>query len=582
MSDNDNNVFTTMDPVFNEMVNSGNTSKLRESLDNMGYDELNSVIENMEGLRRRYMQMFLDNRRDVDKECGYPDTEELRAEDYKNLYDREPIASRVVNIMPDSCWQVSPRVTDALGKDSSKSGSKGKSRSSKDKSPFDKAVESLTKNLEGPEIDYFYTERSNPLWEYLHRADRLCGVGRYGAILIGTSDGEKLNTPVTPGMFNGPDDLIYIRPLDETNARVISLETGDNIRRGKPTMYGVNLMGDSDLNVSPRYGSPSTDTTSQSSGTEVHWTRIVHIVDGVQSSPVFGVPRMQVGYNRLYDLHKLYGGSAEMYWQGALPGISFETQPTTGGRVHFDVSEMRNQIEQYFSRLQRWFALPGMTANTLSPQVVDPTAHIDAHIEALCIYLDVPKRIFMGSERGELASSQDANRWGLKVHFIQDRFLSPRIISPFINRLIWLGILPVPDKEQYKINWPDISTPTDDEKADLAIKRTQAIATYIGGNVSVLIDPYDYLTRVVGFTEDEANEIISNANAVNEDDSEIISKLEEVRGMVEQPMEGQQPGGKPDGPKSIKEQDGKAVKRKPSRSASSNGAKPKSKARART
>src|SRR6185312_3650467 len=147
----------------------------------------------------------------------------------------------------------------------------------------------------------------------------------------------------------------------------------------------------------------------------VHWSRVIHIADNLRNSEIFGVPRMQPVYNRLLDLRKLYGGSAEMYWAGAFPGLSLETNPQLGGDVLIDQSAVRSMMGQYRNGLQRYLQLTGMSAKVLSPTVVDPTQQVDKQIEAICIELTIPVRVFKGSERGELASNQDDSTWNDRV-----------------------------------------------------------------------------------------------------------------------------------------------------------------------
>ena len=150
------------------------------------------------------------------------------------------------------------------------------------------------------------------------------------------------------------------------------------------------------------------------------------------------------------DLDKLYAGSAEMYWRGAFFGLAFETHPQLGPDAEIDEDAIKNTMEQYMNGLQRYFGLEGMSAKSIAPQVVEPNKQIEAQLDAVCIELGIPKRVFMGSERGELASSQDADTWNDRLKDRQDNVVTPNIVIPFVNRLISLGILPKP--EGYQVN----------------------------------------------------------------------------------------------------------------------------------
>src|SRR5574337_154677 len=123
-----------------------------------------------------------------------------------------------------------------------------------------------------------------------------------------------------------PGGMLFMRCFDEMLVQVVQYEADlRNPRFGRPIMYLVTLND-------PRY--PHTGIGLPLATLRVHWSRVIHLADSIRSSEIFGMPRMQPVFNNLLDLRKLYGGSAEMYWQGALPGISFETNPNLGGDVN--------------------------------------------------------------------------------------------------------------------------------------------------------------------------------------------------------------------------------------------------------
>jgi hypothetical protein len=302
--------------------------------------------------------------------------------------------------------------------------------------------------------------------------------------------------------------------------------------------------------------------------------------------------------NRLLDLQKIYGASAEGYWQAAFTGLALETHPQLGGDVEIDAADVRGQVENYINSLQRYLALTGMSAHTLAPQVSDPTNHIEKQIEAICIQLDIPKRVFMGSERGELASSQDDAQTNDQLKSRQLGYITPRIICPFVDRLIAVGVLSEPNyvepvepmidefgeeeqlydedgnplnefgipeeeydedgnllgdtaaeddmgEEQYDddgnliknrrmsgpilnaageqtgvrtktgycVEWPDLDSNTDKDKAQIAATLTQALAAYVSGNVEAVMPLMEFLTKIMGIPDDEAKALVKAAEA---------------------------------------------------------------------
>ncbi len=170
--------------------------------------------------------------------------------------------------------------------------------------------------------------------------------------------------------------------------------------------------------------------------------------------------------------------------------------------------------------------IEGITAKSLAPQVVDPSPQIRVQIEAICIQKGIPLRIFLGSERGELSSSQDANAWNDRLMARMTTYATPRLICPFVSRLVRFGVLPRP--EQFHVDWPDLSKMTDQEKAAVSLQRTDAIVKYVGGSGDQLIEPQNYLTKVLDFTDDEAEEIIeATAGYVEEKQEGEAEQMEE-------------------------------------------------------
>jgi hypothetical protein len=701
-------------------------------------DRFQDLVSNVLFDRRRLMSLFLDPRRSIELECGWPETIQIDPEACRDLYERDPIANRAVNVWPNESWQVQPTVYESEDPDKT--------------TPFEDAWDGLSMTLRGG--SNYQDEADSCVWEYLWRADKLSGIGRFGIILLGIDDGQPLEVPApgappdgfnpdlsgvtapstlgvtghpilpgtegyqlvptavqpnprmgppsqyeqaspygdlseqvpaeetarrkalqqprkgkgpsekqgnvaslgspyaeaaeegveapdqlespvgqlgavtkdiygspmggpslpplqnplssqmgtdaqytgiqfTPGLAQDqwassmrnwptytdaeatgksgggqgkqssgkatPDKaaparrLLFMRVFDETLVQVVQYEADmRNPRFGQPVMYRVTLND-------PRM--PHTGVGLPLNTVRVHWSRIVHLADNLLSSEIFGLPRLQVIWNRLLDLRKLYGGSAEGYWRsGCMTGISLETNPQLGGDVAVNKAALADEMENYFNGLQRYIALMGMTAKTLGPQVVDPTSQINVQVEAVCIALEMPIRVFKGSERGELASSQDDANWNGRVKHRQHTYLTPRVIVPLVDRLIQLGILPPPGSKGkarvqnllrtnqllvdmgkeprfivkkmpngrpgwivvnkgtgrttvvtpagYSVEWPDVEANSDQEKAQIALTKTQAVVAYTASQASTQMPPSVFYTQIMGMDEEEVSEML--------------------------------------------------------------------------
>lgn len=438
-------------------------------------------ITNLMTLTREALtRAFLDPRRSVEAECGHPDS--MTNEEYKGLYERDAIAARVVDVMPDESWMSPPRIFEK--------------EESEEPTPFEKRWRTLYQDMRGD--SFFNGEEGNPIFEDLKRADKKSGIGPCGMLLIGTDDGKSLDQPVKlykkDEKSRKEQKLTFLQSFDATLVEISEREEDESSPRfGQPIMYNITF-GD------PNHSEEDQGLVSVGVDKEVHWTRVIDLPDNLRMKPVL---------NRILDLKKLYGASAEMYWRGAFFGISIESDPRFFSE-DFDLVEtqkkIKDQMENWSQGLQRYLTLMGMSAKSLAPQVVDPGPQIEVQIEAICIKIRVPKRIFMGSERGELASTQDDSAWNDRLRERQNSYITPRIIIPFVDRLIAMGILPPP--VGYSVVWPDLDSLTDEDKANIAQKRTEAYAKYVQGQCESIIDPFNYLTREMDYSKESAKFIL--------------------------------------------------------------------------
>jgi hypothetical protein len=428
--------------------------------------------------------------RNLDKECGYPQGEPS-VDLYRKLYDREGLATRVVNVYPDECWSVQPLLYETED-----------SRITK----FERAWNSLCKM---PEL--------NP-WGKLHLVDELSGIGSFGALLIGINDGKDLSEPADGiDSFGKPTnarptdrELIYLMPFSSDLVRIDEFETNkNNPRFGQPLYYSV-LFADPKDATAGQLGPVAVQTGQWD---RVHWSRMQHVADNAKSSRVFGTPRLRPVLNRMFDVRKVAGGSAEMFWRGAFPGYSFETFPELGAEVELEVDSLKKQFDAYSNGLQRYLALTGMTAKSLAPQVADPTKTLTQLLILVCSAISVPMRIFLGSEAGHLASTQDSGTWNKRVARRQTMYLNPMLIMPFVTRLIYLGVLPEP--KNLIIAWKDLNSLSDKDHADIALKKAQAILQYVTSGSHVLVPPKEFMVLVLGWTTDEADAVIAAAGGTD-------------------------------------------------------------------
>lgn len=236
----------------------------------------------------------------------------------------------------------------------------------------------------------------------LRRADILSGIGNFGILLMGVGDNKPLSEPVEIGE-NIKHKLQYVRPFPQAQIEIAASEMDKrNPRYGHPTMYRIQFQP-WDIELDGGF----TDMSMQ----EVHWTRVVHIADNREISEIYGIPRLQLVYNACLDLEKIFGSSGEMFYKGAYPGFMVQATDNLLNTVQLDSESIRSEVEKYENNLQRWMAIKNATIQSLSSSYADPAGHVEVCINQIAIGIGCPVRILLGSERGELASNQDAVIW---------------------------------------------------------------------------------------------------------------------------------------------------------------------------
>ncbi len=441
-----------------------------------------------------------DPRRDYNAECGYPSNPTVRY--FTEMYDTDGIANRIVSIFPNECFGVSPEVYETDGPK---------------KTPMEKDWLAL--------CDDPYT---NPI-EVLHQADIESRKGRFGAILYGYDDGKDLSLPVEgvdrndlPVPRSRDNKLLYLRAFNEGSVWISKIETDKTCRRfGKPLTYMVKFV---DNYRSVNGITEETGSVDQ----EVHWTRMQHIAE---NGKLFHAPILLDSYKRVLDLGKILGSSAEMFYKGGFAPLSLELDPRVLELrdVTFDLASLQEDVQKFVNGLQRVLTLVGFTAKSLAPQVASPTDQIQAQLTIIAITYGIPLRIFMGSEAGQLASAQDVKNWNRRLKLRQKGYIQNYMLRPMVNRLIAVGAIrpPKAGPEKYKVFWPDVNIPDDNEQSQIADRLAAALMKYRMSGAYSVMKLATFLREVLHFTPDQVAVMIEELKS---DDglSAIYDKMDKM------------------------------------------------------
>lgn len=374
-------------------------------------------------------------KRDLYKVLGYQRT--ITAEDYRERYERNGIATRVVETFPSATWRSGFKLVE--------------DEDQKTTTAFEEAWQELDGRLD---LNMFF-----------RTVDILAGLGEYAVLLLGVRG--DLADPL-PDRFSA-EDLLYVAPFAQEDVEVTKLVTDPSDPRfGQVEEYTFTRVG------APR-GQNTTITQLPSNTTKtVHWSRVIHVAQGLLDDKIYGKPTLRNVWNYLDDLDKVAGGGAEAFWLRIHPGYvasldkDLEMSPE-------DITKLKEQVEEFANQMRRTIGQRGVDFKALGADPTDYGPNVESTLELISATKGIPKRILTGSERGELASSQDKTNFDDRVQDRRNEFAEPVVIRQFTDRMLEHDALPQPSSDApdarngYRIAWPELDALDETEKARVGL-----------------------------------------------------------------------------------------------------------------
>lgn len=376
--------------------------------------------------------------RQIEEVLGYKDR--LTYGDFKRAYLRYDIAQRLVNAYPEETWSQVPTVQE--------------DDQQQHDTVFEETWNALAERLQIAHV--------------LKRADILANLGRYAVVLIGLRNQSDLAQPASP--VRSPEDVLYLQVYSEEFVKIQKFgENASVVDFAQPTLYRLEA-------GTPEPGRP---TQPRRAGLLVHPSRLLHVSgEYTLDDDLYGLPVLEAVYNKLVDLLKVVGGSAEMYWRDAKRRIAVEARE--GYQVPETVAEeeaIATEMQEYEHGLRDVLRLVGAEAKNLSGLVASPKEHFGVLIQAIAGTRAIPQRILLGTEEGRLAGAQDDEAWLRRVGRRQLMYAEPRLLRPLIQRLGDLRALQLP-QTPYVVDWGNLYSLSEQQRAVVAKDYATATAQY--------------------------------------------------------------------------------------------------------
>lgn len=440
-----------------------------------------NILNNIMDVARMRLGMGITHGglRDTWSIFGYP--EKVTIKDFREKYKRGDIAARIVDAFPNACWSNPPLIVED-------------------------AQEQDTTDWEQNVLDLF---KELKFWQNIRKLDKLVNLGNYAVLYIGFADGKDLQEPVLKGT-----KPVFLKPLAQDVAS-IKATSGDvtSKRFGMPEMYELTLSGGNKRLV--------------------HHTRVLHVADRTLDSETEGQSILEMIWNKLIDLEKVSGGSAEIWWLNARGGLSLEADADADLGDDNDKDALKKEIDAYQHNLTRVMRTKGINIKPVTQAVASPKDQFDIIISLITGTTCIPKRILLGNEAGELASSQDETNWNKQIKDRQNNFCESYVLNVFVDYMIELGVVtPLAKGKQYIWEWPALTSISDKDKAEIGNKKASALATYANSlTAETIIPPKQFVEEVLGmeYREDEIAKILELENQQIDDSLEEVPILPVVK-----------------------------------------------------
>lgn len=271
----------------------------------------------------------------------------------------------------------------------------------------------------------------------LLQADKLCAFDTFSVLWLGMPG--SVTTAASPKSL---DDIVYITAHGAGTVTISRYESDTSSPRfGMPLIYDIRI---------DQQQVPASSAITRS----VHWSRVVHLTDIPVQGRLFSAPRLLGVYNLLDDIMKVAGSAAETYWLAANRGLQVDVDKDMQFQKG-DAEKLSDELDEYQHQLRRFIRTRGVKINNLGSDGVDPSGVFTTLMALLASTTNIPQRILMGAEAGQLASAQDRANWAEFIERRRTLVAEPYMLYPFFKHLEMLGLLAKGLADKIKYIWPE-------------------------------------------------------------------------------------------------------------------------------
>jgi hypothetical protein len=411
-----------------------------------------------------------EGNRDLYAVFGYK--REITPEQRLAKYNRQDIASRIIDAPPNATWSNPPKMEQETVDD-------GKETTQTEKAESDTDLTKAWKKL----------SKKSKLWGAMHRADKLARLNPFSLLLFGFGGSGAMETPVRKA-----NELLYVRAISSRLVdEIVFNDDPQNERYGLPESYKIRFDDPKDKKISK--GNVAVTTTKV---LNVHASRVVHVVEAPLEDLIYGTPIIEKVFNLLDDLLKVAGGTSEMYWLTGNRGLHADIDKEMDIDPA-DAAALSDEIAEYQHQLRRMVRTRGVKLSVLESSVPNPKETYEMIMSMISGTTGIPRRILVGSEAGQLASEQDRANWAERIEERRTLFVNPTILDPTVELMQRVALLP---EGEWEWDWPSafLQNPLEEGQTMAQIARSVGnLSRQTGASTPMQILTEEECREVLGF-----------------------------------------------------------------------------------
>lgn len=402
---------------------------------------LNHVVSTLRMQMGGLLGMSHDNKRDIYSIYGYEQSISFRQ--MWQYSRRHGVANRITHGVAKSCWR------DGFGL-------------------FDSSEDDANEIL----IDELSALKKIGMNKKLEQADILNRIGRFSVLFVGVPDGRDPSEEI--GKVSGDKlDQIYFKAFAYDGIQIEKQITDKtNPRFGLPEIYTVQKI------------SSGGDQKDRELGSfRVHWSRIVHLNEEALDSEIEGMGQLEPIFNRILDLDKAVGGSAEAYFRNARGKIAYEIDKDFASTLIKNESAkdaFDEGAKEFANQWKDWVVTAGAKTHVLDTPHASPADTVKAALWEISGYTGIKIRILTGEGGGQLAGSEDQISYNALIAGRQFSFCGPVIVVGVLEILANVGMIKLP--EDYDVRFPVQQAVTEQQQAEISNKKADTISKVVGAS----------------------------------------------------------------------------------------------------